>query len=221
MISVIIATYNRATLLPRALASLARQTCPDWEAVIIDDGSTDNTAEVVGQWAARDPRLRYFAQANGGLTAARNAGLARAQGTYFTFLDSDDEYTPDHLATRLELIQSDPAIDLLHGGIEIVGGPDEVPDLHDPTHLIRLQDCFIGGTFFMHRSVYEMLGGFRLPDYGNDYEFMLRAAQKCRVVKVEAPTYVYHRETPDSMCNLMESSAVVPLNVTSSRNVAT
>jgi glycosyltransferase involved in cell wall biosynthesis len=206
MISVVLATYNRAGLLMRAIQSVKSQSTDDWELVIVDDGSTDNTLSAIQPFLP-DPRITYFAQTNAGLALARNAGMQRSRGELITFLDSDDEYKPDHLKLRLRYFEQYPATDLLHGGVEIVGGPDYVRDVNDSSRHIPLADCFIGGTFVMRRRVFEILGGFRPPDFGTDYELAQRAMeQHFTIAKTNDPTYVYHRETPDGLCNLMEKS---------------
>jgi len=205
MISIVLATYNRAHLLPRAIESVLRQTVLDWELIVIDDGSTDATRQQVEPYLI-DKRIQYHFQPNAGLALARNTGMQRSRGEWITYLDSDDEYTPDHLEQRRQFLSQYPDTDLLHGGVQIVGGPDYVRDVNDPLKHVALADCFIGGTFFMRRSVYEELGGFRPPDFGTDYEFAQRALPKFTVRKTDALTYVYHRETPDSLCNLMEKS---------------
>src|SRR6478736_3287941 len=91
--SVVIPTYNRASTLPRAIRSVLEQTYADVELVIVDDGSTDDTAEVVGAFA--DARITYLRQTNRGVSAARNAGAAAATGDFIVFLDSDDQLLPE------------------------------------------------------------------------------------------------------------------------------
>ena len=93
--SIIIPTYNRAVLLMNALQSVIQQTNSDWEVIVIDDGSTDNTKEVVADF--RDPRIQYIYQQNAERSAARNNGLRHARGKFICFLDSDDTYLPNHL----------------------------------------------------------------------------------------------------------------------------
>jgi glycosyltransferase involved in cell wall biosynthesis len=204
-ITVVITAFNRAHLLPRALRSLlSGGDGVSHEAIIVDDGSTDDTAAVVGG-LLRDPAhptLRYLYQPNGGLVSARNSGIAAARAPWVTFLDSDDEYAPGHLACRLPLINASSAPDIVHGGLTIVGGPDWVPDKFDPTRRIPIADCFVGGTFLFRRTLWQQLGGFRLPNYGDDHDFMTRAmAAGARVVRCDAPTYIYHRDSPDGLCN--------------------
>ncbi len=205
-ITVVICTYNRVKLLPRAVESLRQQTVTQWEGLIIDDGSTDNTRAYAETLMEIDRRFKYIRQAHSGLTMARNAGIKHATAPWVTFLDSDDEYAAEHLESRLNYLNHNPETDLLYGGVQVVGGPDFVPDLHDPTKSIPLAECFIGGTFVLRRTAAIELGGFQRPDYGNDYDLAQRALERATVRKVDFPTYIYHRDAPDSMCNLMEKS---------------
>jgi len=101
MISIILRTYNRALILPRAIESVLRQTYTDWELIIVDDGSTDETREVLA--AIGDSRVRVFSHPkNRGALAAMNTGFDHIAGDWFTSLDSDDEMTPDALSVMLE-----------------------------------------------------------------------------------------------------------------------
>ena len=107
--TVFIPTYNRAHLLPRALASIEAQTFRDFEAVIVDDGSTDGTESLVLDWKARvDFPVVYLKQPNQGKYAAQNAGVAVARGEFFLLLDSDDRLLPDTLARILRHWESIP-----------------------------------------------------------------------------------------------------------------
>ncbi|AMV24071.1 Putative glycosyltransferase EpsH [Gemmata sp. SH-PL17] len=97
-VSVVVPVFNGAGLIERALASLRRQTLTAWEALIVDDASTDGTATVAEQLAAHDPRVRVIRRpTNGGVSAARNVALARARGDWVAYLDQDDEFYPDYL----------------------------------------------------------------------------------------------------------------------------
>ena len=106
--SVIIPTYNRAELLPRAIESVQEQTFSSWELIIVDDGSTDNTAEVVRKYSGN---LRYLQQERGEKSRARNKGLDHARGKYICFLDSDDYYLDNHLQVFNEIIREHPDLD--------------------------------------------------------------------------------------------------------------
>lgn len=103
--SVIVPTYNRATLIGDTLQSLLSQTFTSFEILVIDDGSTDNTKEVMERWAKRDERIRYFIKQNGERGAARNYGIERARGEYITFIDSDDVAYTGHLQYAYEFLK--------------------------------------------------------------------------------------------------------------------
>src|SRR3972149_1446112 len=92
LVSIVLCTFNRASLLPRALSSVLRQTYGNWELIVVDDGSTDRTAAAVNRFIAREPRITMFRQRNRGLALARNAGIRRTNGDFICFLDSDDAY---------------------------------------------------------------------------------------------------------------------------------
>ncbi len=202
VVSILLATYNRAHLLPRALDSVLKQTVDTWELVIIDDGSCDDSRSLLKKYETRDKRIRWLYQDNRGLVVARNRAARLASGRWLTFLDSDDEYLPNHLQVRLDYLNSHPHIDMLHGGFIVVGGDPFVPDIRDPGRLIHLSECVVGGTFFIRKDAFFALGGFRPPDFGCDHELFLRASRILSIEKVAFSTYVYHRDSQDSMCNL-------------------
>jgi glycosyltransferase involved in cell wall biosynthesis len=101
-VSVIIPTYNRANLLPRAIKSVLNQTFQDFELIVVDDGSTDNTRKVVEEFQKGDSRVKYFYKENGGPGSARNFGLKNAKGNFVIFLDSDDMFLPYILEEEIE-----------------------------------------------------------------------------------------------------------------------
>ncbi|MBC6982437.1 glycosyltransferase [Caulobacter sp. 17J80-11] len=165
-VSVIIPAYNAATTLDETLESLATQTLSDWEAVVIDDGSTDATAEVAGTWVARDKRVRLVRQANGGVSAARNAGIEQAQGPWLFFLDADDWLHPQALEHLVSAVDARPEIGLAYGSVTRVA-PDGVCDpFHcpeklaaDPPGMLRHQNQVAIHVLASRRLVRE-LGGF-------------------------------------------------------------
>lgn len=107
-VSVIVPVYNGENLLLRCADSLLRQTVPDWECLLIDDGSTDSGGALCDDLAARDNRFRVFHKANGGVSAARNLGLDQATGEFVTFLDQDDRFSPFTLEFLLAAQQTYP-----------------------------------------------------------------------------------------------------------------
>ena len=112
-VSVVIPTYNRAYCLPATIGSLQAQTYPHWEALVVDDGSSDGTAELMRALSAADPRVRYLPQKNAGVSAARNAGLRLADGQWTAFLDSDDAWEPWKLAAQVACFDQLPNVGMV------------------------------------------------------------------------------------------------------------
>ncbi|HZP41301.1 MAG TPA: glycosyltransferase [Candidatus Binatia bacterium] len=110
-VSVVVPTYNRAAFLAESLGSVLAQEGVALELIVVDDGSTDDTAVVVA--GLRDPRIRLLARPHAGIAAARNAGLAAARAPYVAFHDSDDLALPGRLAVPVEFLRTHPAIDLV------------------------------------------------------------------------------------------------------------
>lgn len=164
MISVITATYNHAPFIQGALESVHRQQFRDWEHIVVDDGSTDATPGILAGLQAADPqRLRVFRTPNRGFAAAMNHGLAQARGEYVAFLDSDDEYLPDHLSTLLETLGSG---DFALGRYLLVNCTQDsrptLADFFNPGREIPVEEAEYGtGLFFGKRQVFLDLDGFR------------------------------------------------------------
>ena len=207
--SVIICTFNRAHLLPRALDSVLAQTENSWEIIVVDDGSTDNTYEVVRRYVDLAPNIRYMAHRNRGLPISRNVGIAAAIGQYVTFLDSDDWYAPDHLASRRQILAENPGVELLHGGCQIIGNP-LVPDKYNPEQMLDLHDLVVGGTFIFPRAYVVKIGGF--PGWspysidGDLYDELEKLGTK--IVRTDHRTYMYDRTTPDSICHIVADGGI-------------
>lgn len=104
--SIIIPTYNRVGFLNKTLESVYQQTYGEWECIIVDDGSTDNTNILLTNWTKKDRRFKYIHQENAERSAARNNGIKQAKGTYICFLDSDDQYCIDNLQNWFDFLKS-------------------------------------------------------------------------------------------------------------------
>lgn len=117
LVSIIIPCYNYGWLLAETLNSVLAQTHQDWECIIVDDGSTDNTRSVAEKYQAEDSRFRYIFRENGGLPAARNTGIRQASGTYLQLLDADDLLAPRKLELQVSLLDAQPEIDILYGDV--------------------------------------------------------------------------------------------------------
>jgi glycosyltransferase involved in cell wall biosynthesis len=200
--SVIVTCFNRAHILERALKSLTDQDLQDWECIIVNDGSTDDTDSIVQNWINSDDRFRYLKHSHRGQAMTKNAGIIASSGLFITFLDSDDEYKTDHLSMRKTMLEEYPHVEFLHGGVSIIGDP-YVPDMNNPEQLIHLSECIIGGTFVFSASAIHGLNGFDNISYGDDTKLYQKAEKAgLSIAKTDYPSYVYYRDMPDSLCNI-------------------
>lgn len=133
LFSVVIPTFNRASLICRSVNSVLSQTISDFELIIVDDGSTDDTEKVV--MSILDPRIVYIRQENKGATAARNNGVRHAKGKYVSFLDSDDIWYPTTLEKQLEKFDSDNDINCVYGDLDCISEKGEKYDFWHPTRI--------------------------------------------------------------------------------------
>lgn len=203
VVSIILPTYNRKNYLERAINSVLKQTFKEWELIVVDDGSTDDSFSLIDNYLINYENIRYLKHSNRKPPLSANAGIISSVGDYITFLGSDDEYKPEHLELRVNFMKNNPDIDFIHGGVEIIG-PPYVKDKNDLSKLIHLSECVIGGTFFAKRYVFFDLRGFNNLKYSDDSDFFERAQRKFKIAKVDYPTYKYYRDTPDSICTTIE-----------------
>ena len=199
--SIIITTYNRVKLLKRALDSLILQTENDWEAIIVDDGSNVNIYSEVVPYLIAYPKITYLWKIHSGEALSKNAGIFSSSGKFISFLDSDDEYQPNHLESRKSILKQNPDARFLHGGASIIGN-QYVPDRFNDEKLINLNECVIGGTFFIERSLMYQLKGFRKIYLGTDADLFDRALKEgIEIIETGQKTYIYHHETENSITN--------------------
>jgi glycosyltransferase involved in cell wall biosynthesis len=200
-VSVILATFNRAAYLTRSINSVLNQTYKDYELIVVDDGSDDDTFSIVNQFIQKHENVRYLKHSNRKLSITKNTGIQAAAGRYIAFIDSDDEYKPDYLEKRVSFMKAHENIDLIEGGAIVIGN-EYVKDRHDLSKEIHLSECRIGPTFFGKKEVFVTLGGFdKNILYSEDAEFWDRAEKAFSVKIVEEPLYIYYRDTPGSICN--------------------
>lgn len=125
MISIIIPSYNAAGSLEKCLSSLAQQQYRNLDIILVDDGSQDQTADIAGEYASRDSRVRYFYQENQGVSAARNRGLNEALGKYVCFVDSDDWVEPDYISILVSKMTEDGLTACHISNDTVIPGGDE------------------------------------------------------------------------------------------------
>ncbi|MEH2075417.1 MAG: glycosyltransferase family A protein [Nostoc sp.] len=192
-ISIVICTYDRDKYLDNGINSVINQTFKDWELIIVDDGSQDNTFEVVNTYVQKFNNIRYLKHQNKKQCYAKNAGIQASFGRYITFLDSDDAYQPNHLESRIEYMKLHPEVDLIQGGF---AAEEEiwVADYYQPDKKINLRECVLGPTFLGKRHVFFELQGFKHMAYGEDTDLWERAEKIFRTQQITEPqTYLYTR----------------------------
>lgn len=193
VVSIIICTYNRANYLNNCISSILKQTNKQWEIIIVDDGSNDDTFNIVNPFIQASFNIKYIKHKNIKLALSRNVGLLLATGSYITFLDSDDTFRENHIESRLEYMNANINVDLIYGGVDL---SEEifVPDFYKPDFLINVKECVLGSTFFGKRHVFHDLGGFENLSYGEDTEFLERALKLFTIQEITHPqTYIYTR----------------------------
>ncbi|HEX7976114.1 MAG TPA: glycosyltransferase [Anaerolineales bacterium] len=187
-VTVLLPSYNRAGLLPVALHSVFAQTYSDFELIVVDDGSTDDTASVVRGFP--DPRLRYLSQENRGISGALNAGLGLARGVYIARVDSDDRWLPDLLEREVAVLETRPDVGLVYSKAQamdpqgqplaqILGAPEKFPGQTLKSILYGDFVCTI--TAVVRRECLEQAGPFDENLKGNeDWDMWVRLARVCR-----------------------------------------
>ena len=200
LVSVILPTYNRASFLSRAIQSVLDQTYPQWELIIVDDASTDNTRAVV--LAFEDPRIHYLHhEMNLGQCSARNAGINASRGGYYAFLDSDDEWLPNKLERQLyhfsKCAEDVGAVYCSHyESDELTANIQKPPLLRGNVYKHLLSGwCPAGTSLFMLRaSVLKKSGMFdeNLPSY-TDYDLWIRIARHYDFEYVDEPLVIIYK----------------------------
>ncbi|MEA3335280.1 MAG: glycosyltransferase [Chloroflexota bacterium] len=195
-VSAIVVTFNRADYLPEALDSIFSQEMPPLEVIVVDDGSVDDTKEVVGSYG---DRILYVWQENQGVSAARNRGLSVAQGDLIAWLDSDDAWQPAFLSTLVQRIERDPGVDGAYSGRVYIDSEGKAlsqsvrvePD--EALYASLIEDNFLTtSSLIVKRSCYESAGPFdRQFRIGEDYDMWLRFARRHRIVGMPEPLVRY------------------------------
>ncbi len=201
-ISVILPTFNRSPLLMNAVQSVMNQDFENWELLIVDDGSSDNTFEIINPLLHKHENIRYLKHGNKKLNMSRNAGIQASFGKYVTFIDSDDQYLRNHLSSRYLYMQENQDIDIIVGGV-FTDHDIFVRDCYDLKQLINVQDCVVGATLFGKRTSFIALEGFKNLDYASETELWKRAESIFNIKKIQDPkTYIYI-STEGSITNKM------------------
>jgi glycosyltransferase involved in cell wall biosynthesis len=206
LVSVVIPAFNRARTIEAAVKSVQAQTYANWEVIVSDDGSTDNTKEVVGRMIASDGRIRFIGyEKNRGAQAARNAGIKAAKGEWIAFLDSDDEWLPESLQLRLTVASHDH-VSVVHSGAYIVhtGKPREIYPIPQWSGQIYKKVLTGEGPIFptllVKREALERIGYLdeKIVSY-QEWDTAIRLSKEFLVGFEPKPTFVYDYRSTDAI----------------------
>jgi glycosyltransferase involved in cell wall biosynthesis len=219
-VSIVTATYNYARFLADALDSVRGQTFTDWEAIVVDDGSTDNTADVIRPYLS-DSRIRYYQTDHLGQPAAKNFGIRMANSPLIAFLDADDLWLPSKLELQVPLFREDPELGVAYtrrlvmdeDGWLLEGGDRGLFRGHVLRNIFGYNFvCF--SSAMIRRAVIEDVGPFDegIP-LAIDYEFWLRVARHYRFDYVEEPLVLY-RTGHANLSQRGEERRIVGIDIT-------
>ena len=203
LFSVIVPTYNQADYLPEALESLLHQSYGNWEAVVVNDGSTDNTVDVLKNYMDKDRRIQVVNKTNGGVASALNEGIRNARGEWICWLSSDDMFEPDKLEVHVQAVRENPEIRFFHTNYfifdEVLGSKrvlvDDPRDFVAPVEFQVLhffdRNCVNGISVAIHREVFDKVGFFNETyRYGQDFDMWLRINARYRSLFIDRKTVV-------------------------------
>ena len=206
--SVVIPAYNMEPLVGDAIRSAQRQTWRNVEVIVVDDGSTDGTRAVAEAIAAEDPRVRVVHEENGGLSSARNAGLAVAKGEFICFLDADDMLLPDKIERQVAFLNLFHSCDLVYSDYYIGDNrltPTFLMSVQPPAMAMRdvlpYRNCFAPMSPLMRSALVAKTGTFDVALKScEDWDYWIRAADICAFAYLPGPVGVY-RTHPGQMHN--------------------
>ncbi len=209
-VSVIIPAYNGDRFISEAIDGILAQTYTDYEIIVVDDGSTDNTHQVVKQYG---DQIQYLSQVNQGVAASRNLGLKVSQGEYIAFLDQDDIFLPHKLASQVALLEQNSSLGMVNSGWQIVNEQGEVeaavqpwqqiPNL-DFADLIIWKPVFLGAMLFRADWLKRSLGFDTSLEQTPDVDLVLRlAAMGCTAAWVEQTTVKYRQHEANASNNTL------------------
>jgi glycosyltransferase involved in cell wall biosynthesis len=225
-VSVIIPAYNAEAFVARTLASVRAQTFTNFEAIVVDDGSKDRTAEVVAETVRADPRFRLIRQANGGVAAARNRALAEARGRYVANIDSDDLWRPQFLERTVQALEAaGKSAVFAFARTQWIDEQDRLlPQLDvqlaavvDYRELLTRNPVGNGSAMLMRAAAVRAVGGYDaglVRDFGQteDWQLLLQLSWRGVVAAVDEPLVLY-RIVPQSSSHALERSARAALEV--------
>jgi glycosyltransferase involved in cell wall biosynthesis len=198
-VSIIVPCYNQAQYLDGSLQSLRDQTHTDWECLIVNDGSPDNTEEVVRKWEAKDPRFAYVYKENGGVSSARNLGIQAAKGEFILTLDADDMYEATFLGKAFAVLVNNPEIGIVSSWGRFFKAGKQLQVFQTTAQSVTdflFHNGVNNGSSLFRKVCWEQAGGYdENPANGyEDWEFYLRVcALGWKVHVIEEVLFCYRQ----------------------------
>ena len=208
LISVVVPCYNQAQYLDECLQSVLDQTYTDWECIIVNDGSPDNTEDVAKKWVEKDTRFIYLSKENGGLSSARNAGIEIAKGEWILPLDADDKIGNQYLELAEKEFEKDYTV--IYCEAELFG--NEIGKWHLPEFSLEnlaKKNCIFCSAFYKKED-WKKVNGYDINMiYGlEDYEFWISLLKNKNTVKKLPQTLFYYRVKENSMLTSLKSERI-------------
>lgn len=177
LISVIIPVYNCEKYLAEAIESVLSQADCNLDVVVLDDGSTDSSAEIAKQYL---PHIKYFYQPNGGLASALNLGISKAEGEHIAFLDADDRWLPNKLCLQMKALEAEPTLDMVFGHMRHFFSPDLEETLRAKIALVEgVVPSYFKGAMLIRRESLSRAGLFDTQwKIGDFVDWYLKALEK-------------------------------------------
>lgn len=197
LVSIIVPCYNYAHFLGEALDSLLAQKYSNWECIIVNDGSPDNTEEVAMEYCKKDNRFKYFHKENGGHSSARNFGVSHSSGKYILPLDADDTISENYIEAAVEKIESDPNIKLVTGQVQHFG--DVNREFKMPVYNLGsyLRDNYLSISSLFRKTDFDLVNGFDETMLTfEDWDFFIKLLKDGGQV-VELPFWGLHYRRKD------------------------
>ncbi|WP_414584585.1 glycosyltransferase family 2 protein [Scytonema sp. PCC 10023] len=195
MISVITPVYNGERFIESCIKVVIDQNCPDIEHIVVDGGSTDQTVEIIKQYAEKYPHIRWISEKDKGQSDAMNKGIAMARGEILAILNVDDYYEPNVLNRVAEIFKTLPEPSLLVGNCNLWNDDGEIFEVNKPARL-KFTDLLLGwkinpfpanpSAYFYHTSLHQIIGNYPVDDHdAMDLHFILKAVQVATVKYVD------------------------------------
>ena len=195
LVSVITPSYNQGIYLDQCLKSLINQTYANWECIIVNDGSTDNTKEIAESWCKIDSRIKLLSQENGGVCNARNQAIKICNGTYILPLDADDYVSENYLTECVNTLTNNPNAKVVYGNTQLFGLKNQTLVLKPYNFQKLLEENMIVNTAMYLKSDWQICGGYDVNMiFGfEDWEFYINLLKNGGIAVLNKNCTLYYR----------------------------